>query len=452
MTGENKMTDNIEFELDKDQENEEFEVLTPAKKEIISIPVDDRVTNLYRDWKRKNLIIQPDFQRHYVWDPQKATSLIESALIGIPLPVVYLAEEENKKKSVIDGQQRLTTFFSFIDGKFPDGSDFKLRKMQIFPELKGKTFADLNQDLQERIEECPIRTITFMMGSDPELKFNVFERLNTGAVSLNDQELRNCIYRGPYNDLLKELASDKDFKTILGIEGKEQRMLDVELVLRFCAFFNKTFLKYRSPMKSFLNDEMRENQDLSEEKAEKIRSAFKNTVSLVKSMRGEKAFRRFNVGTENMKNGEWEPQKFNASLYDILMFGFADKDKNLVMRNLDAINEAYINLMSSNAEFCDSIERSTSSQQAIKRRFNIWMATLDAILDEDQKQQRCFSKELKVKLFEANPTCEICGQEIKSVDDAAIDHIEQYWRGGQTIPENARLAHRYCNCHRGRSD
>ena len=349
----------IIFERDRDQA-EDFEIISPAQREIISDPADDKVTNLHRIWKRGNLIVQPDFQRHYVWDAQKATSLIESALIGIPLPVVYLAEEGNKKRSVIDGQQRLTAFFSFIDGHFPNGSIFKLKRMQVFPELMGKTFAELDQEMQERIEECTIRTITFKMGSDPKLKFNVFERLNTGAVSLNDQELRNCIYRGTYNDLLKELASDSDFKEIIGIEGKEKRMQDVELVLRFCAFFNKTYIRYKSPMKSFLNEEMLDNQNLSNDKANGIKKAFKNAVSLIKSMRGEKAFRRFNVGTHEHKNGAWEPKRFNTSLFDILMFGFADKDKNQVMRNLDAINEAYIDLMTNNAEFRDSIERSVT--------------------------------------------------------------------------------------------
>ena len=269
----------IIFERDRDQA-EDFEIISPAQREIISDPADDKVTNLHRIWKRGNLIVQPDFQRHYVWDAQKATSLIESALIGIPLPVVYLAEEGNKKRSVIDGQQRLTAFFSFIDGHFPNGSIFKLKRMQVFPELMGKTFAELDQEMQERIEECTIRTITFKMGSDPKLKFNVFERLNTGAVSLNDQELRNCIYRGTYNDLLKELASDSDFKEIIGIEGKEKRMQDVELVLRFCAFFNKTYIRYKSPMKSFLNEEMLDNQNLSNDKANGIKKAFKNAVSL----------------------------------------------------------------------------------------------------------------------------------------------------------------------------
>lgn len=426
--------------------------LSPEKREIVSQPTDDRVISLHGDRNRGRLIIQPDFQRHYVWDRQKATSLIESALLGIPLPVIYLAEEENGKKSVIDGQQRLTSFFSFIDGRFPDGKEFKLAKMQIFPELKGKTYAELDTMYQTRIEDCPIRTITFRKGSDSELKFNVFERLNTGAVALNDQELRNCVYRGKYNTLLKELAADPDFKFILGIEGQERRMLDVELVLRFSAFLNMTYLHYKSPIKSFLNEEMRERRNLSDEKAEEIKNAFKSSVSLIKSLLGEKAFRRYLPGTNTNKYGDWEPKKFNASLYDILMFSFADKDKNLVMRNLDAIREAYIDLMTSDDEFIEAIVRSTSSLQAVKKRFDKWRIRLDSILDSDVHQERCFTFNLKKELFERGSTCAVCGQQIATIDDAAVDHIEQYWLGGKTIPENARLAHRYCNCARSKND
>lgn len=426
--------------------------LAAGTKEIFSQATDDKVDSLYKSHQKGRLLIQPNFQRHYVWDRQKATSLIESALLRIPLPVVYLAEEEDGKKSVIDGQQRLTSFFSFISGKFPDGKEFKLGKMQVFHELKGKSFSDLSDEYQERIEECPIRTITFLKGSDPELKFNVFERLNTGAVALNDQELRNCIYRGKYNDLLKDLAADSDFKAILGIEGQEKRMLDVELVLRFAAFLNKTYLHYKSPIKSFLNEEMRERQNLSDCKAEEIKNAFKNSVSLIKSLLGEKAFRRYLPGSEANANGGWEPKKFNASLFDVLMFGFADKDKNLVMRNLDAIREAYIDLMTTDEEFIDAIVLSTSSVQAVKKRFDKWRLRLDAILEADKKQERCFSLELKQKLFDSNPTCAICGQQIATIDDAAVDHIEQYWLGGKTDPQNARLAHRYCNCARKRHE
>ena len=129
-------------------------------------------------------------------------------------------------------------------------------------------------------------------------------------------------------------------------------------------------------------------------------------------------------------------------LSDILIFSFADKDKSQIMANLDAIRESFIGLMTENEDFIYSIEHSTSSKSMVTKRFDIWRATLDAILGSSTKQPRCFSYVLKKELYEKHPTCEICGQHIVDIDDAAVDHIDEYWLGGKTIPENARLTHR----------
>jgi uncharacterized protein with ParB-like and HNH nuclease domain len=147
---------------------------------------------------------------------------MESALLDIPLPVIYLSEEKDGKEYVIDGQQRLTSFFSFIDGMIPSGKEFKLTGLKVFKECNGKYFKDLEEAHQDRLRYYKLRTVTFAKDSDPNLKFEIFERLNTGSVSLNDQELRNCIYRGPYNRLLKELAEDPDFRYLMGLNGPEK--------------------------------------------------------------------------------------------------------------------------------------------------------------------------------------------------------------------------------------
>ena len=134
------------------------------------------------------------------------------------------------------------------------------------------------------------------------------------------------------------------------------------------------------------------------------------------------------------------------------MYSFADKDKNQVMTNLDAIREALIVLMTENQSFIDAIELSTSALRMVTTRFDIWRMTLDEILSQTSRQPRCFSRILKQQLYDADPTCRICGQHLADLDDSAVDHIEQYWLGGKTIPENARLTHRYCNWARSRHD
>jgi hypothetical protein len=287
--------------------------------------------------------------------------------------------------------------------------------------------------------------------SDADLKFEIFERLNTGSEPLNDMELRNCVYRGSYNALLRELAGEPDFRALLGLSHADKRMRDVELVLRFASFYHATYLKYASPMKRFFNQDMERYQNISPTEAEALRKAFKNALQNIRSILGQdQAFKRYYPGDAG-KAGRWEPKKFNASLYDVLMGVLWDKDRNQVMAALDSLREGWIDLMANHAEFREAIERSTSSQDMVRRRFDLTRNLFEGILREHRPQPRCFSRELKQQLFSSNPTCAICSQGISEIDDSSVDHIEQYWRGGKTIPENARLTHRYCNQARPRN-
>ncbi len=436
----------ITFDDDADDEV----VIAEKNSKIFTSTGDLEIESLHNKQKRGRLILQPDFQRQYVWDATKASKLIESAILGIPLPVIYLSEEKDGKEYVIDGQQRLTSFFSYIDGKFPDDKPFKLSGLNVHTELNGKRFSDLSEELQDKVRYYKIRAITFQKDSSETLKFEIFERLNTGSVQLNDQELRNCLYRGKLNIALKEMASDPDFMYICGLKGPDKRMKDRELVLRFCAFFHKSYLNYKAPIRDFLNAEAHEKRDLSDRELQELKAAFKNACHIIRSLLDKNAFKRFYKGKEGQPNGGWEPKKFNTSLYDILMYSFAREDKNKVFQNLDAIREALITLMTEDQEFVDSIELSTSSVQAVTTRFDKWRSTLQAILGVQQKEARCFSYKLKEELLAADATCAICAQRILSIDDSAIDHVKQYWMGGRTIPENARLTHRFCNWSRPR--
>jgi hypothetical protein len=128
-----------------------------------------------------------------------------------------------------------------------------------------------------------------------------------------------------------------------------------------------------------------------------------------------------------------------------------DVDKNQAYASLDALREGLIDLMASNEDFIDSILIGTSSQDKVRTRFDLTTKVVDDILKLHKSQARCFTFALKQELFQ-DPICSICNQGIQSIDDAAVDHIEQYWLGGQTIPENARLTHRYCNNARPRKE
>lgn len=440
-------SEEINLEVEND---EEYDLST--KRTIFTDQGDPEVDSLHKRYLKGRLNVQPGFQRQFVWDKVKSSRLIESALLDIPIPIIYLSEEKDGKDNVIDGQQRLTAFFSFIDGKFPDNSDFKLSGLNVFTELNGKKFNELSEDIQDKIMTYKIRVIKFKKESDNDLQFEIFARLNTGAVPLNDQELRNCVYRGRLNELLKELSQEQDFKYLLGISKPEKRMRDVELVLRFASFYFTPYLDYNAPIKRFLNSAMETYQHISLDNEIKLKNAFKNSISIIRNLLGTNAFKRYYKGTERNKNGRWEQQKFNVSLFDILMYSFSKEDKNSVFQNLDRIREALIDLMTSDQDFINSIELSTSSKKMVTIRFDKWRLTLQSILGIGTKEPRCFSYALKQQLFDNDSSCAICGNRILSIDDAAVDHIEQYWTGGRTIPENARLAHRFCNNSRSRRE
>ncbi len=445
MRGQIMDTEELILEEDQQPELEVIEI-DPGKRGIFSRTSDPTVKDLYDRYKDGDLILQPDFQRHFVWDTTKSSRLIESVILDVPLPIIYLVEDFDEKESVIDGQQRLSSFFKFLDG------ELALTGLRVRTELNKKKFVDLERSLQNKIRKAAIRTITIQKESDKDLKFEIFERLNTGSVALNEQELRNCVYRGPYNGLLREMASDPDFMFLIGINGPEKRMRDVELVLRFAAFYHSTYLNYRPPMRQFLNDDMERFQHISDRDVERCRRAFKNSVHLIRTLLGKNAFKRFYRGNDKNANGWWEQKRFNASLYDILMYGFANYDRNQVYPYLDSIREALIWLMSQDQEFVDAIELSTSAVKMVTIRFDKWRHTLDEIVGSPRTEPRCFSRKIKDGLYQQERTCALCGQRIVDVDDAAIDHIHQYWLGGKTIPENARLTHRFCNWSRPRRE
>jgi len=240
----NEIQNQEELILEETIEEEQPVEIPSERRRVYADKSDRSIYELFRKFQRGDLILDPEFQRRYVWDNKKASLLIESVLLEVPIPVIYLAEEDNGKFIVIDGQQRLRSF-RFLN------NEFKLRGLSVLSELNGKYFKDLDKEKQRKIEDTTLRVIEIRKESHPDVKFEIFERLNVGAVKLNDQELRNCIYRGRYNDLIKELAEDKDFLFLLGLREPHKRMYDRELVLHFLAFYNQTYLRYKPPYDDF---------------------------------------------------------------------------------------------------------------------------------------------------------------------------------------------------------
>lgn len=451
MDDENKLSTEELAEVSEEEiiepiEEEETPLDLPQEKRRVYSDKNDRsIFELYRRYQRGDLNLDPEFQRNYVWDDKRASLLVESVLLEIPIPVIYLAEEIDGRFTIIDGQQRLRSFFRFIN------NEFKLRKLRVLSDFEGKLFKTLDKDSQIKVEDATLRTIEIRKETNPDVKFEIFERLNVGSVKLNDQELRNCIYRGKYNNLIKELSENRDFLLLLGLDEAQKRMQQREIVLHFLAFYDQTYSKYKQPMKQFLNNEMENNKGISDEKINLLRQKFKDSISLTKTIFGENAFRRFVPGNKDKPDGKWE-KRVNMGLFEVLMCGFSKYRKNQIIPLSDAIREELIHLMVFDQKFINSISGTgTTNVDKVVNRFKIWEEALQEIVGIPKTENRLFSQEFKKKLFDQNPTCKICGNAILLLEDATIDHIDQYWRGGKTIEDNARLTHAYCNMSRSRN-
>jgi hypothetical protein len=438
-------TDNL---YEDNLEDEPLDTGTESKRIVYQLS-NPTIQSLHETWKEGDLILDPEYQRRFVWNKQKASNLIESIILNIPLPLIYTAEVDEKEE-VIDGQQRLTSIFAFVDGHFPDGQPFKLsKKLKLLSEeIGGKSFAELDKRFQKEIKRRSLQIISITEDSQEDVKFEMFERLNTNITALNAQELRNCLYQGRYNDFLKRMADYEDYQYIIDKPKYRVRMRDVENVLMFCAFYHTTPDRFSRNLTQLLNQEMRSHRNISDEQLSELEHQFKKSVQLIKHVWGNQAFNIYSLDTST-KQGEWSKQ-LNQGLFQILMYWFTPYDKNQVIPYSDLLREELLNLQIHNAEFRDTLTGSgTNSPINVRKKFDIWGSTIKGILQYPRLEPRAFSYQHKRALWDASQTCQLCGQQIATIDDAEVDHITCYWEGGKTVPENARLTHRLCNRKRG---
>ena len=434
-----------------DRDNADEDIFDKViQKKIFWRPMDYSIQELYNKHKKGELDLSPTWQRNYVYDIIKASRLIESVLMDVPLPAVYLAEEADGTMSVIDGQQRLSTFFFYIDNKFPDKQtgwkEFKLSGLKLL-DLKCE-FSKLEKSQQSKIQNTPIHVVKILNESNEDVKFDIFERLNTGSMKLNEDEIRNSVYRGSYIELLDKLAENKKFDEIVRKPNFKTRMLYRGMVLRFIALSEKTYLNYKPSMKQFCNKELRNNRNLLEETAKEYKSRFEKCIDLCYTIFGINAFRRFKTGDSKNHDGNWSVNRINMALFDIQMCCFVQYTSNQIITHADEIREAMIDLMCNNTEFIQSIEIQTSGTKQMVFRFEKWFNVLKQILTDSPPAPRVFPYSVKKQLFDADPTCKICNNRIMAIEDAEVDHVTPYSQGGPTTIDNAQIAHRYCNRHK----
>ncbi|WP_048602686.1 DUF262 domain-containing protein [Rubeoparvulum massiliense] len=279
-----------------------------------------------------NYNLNPEYQRKRVWDIKRKSKLIESCLVNVPIPPVFLYETDYNKYEVMDGLQRISTIISFFK------NEFKLEGLELWSEINGCKFSDLPEELRNLIHRRYLSAIIILKESSKgkerelELKQFVFERLNTGGMELSPHEIRNALHPSNFNNMVNELADNKIFKLMIKNTDDELiRMEDREMILRFFAFKSAIKCDYKRGIKVTLDNYQIAAQKFNEEQVEDAKKYFMNVIENVHSIYGDKAFMKSNKG------------KFEKMIYDTVMLSVSkllDEGYDLeVLRRRGTVNQ-----------------------------------------------------------------------------------------------------------------
>jgi hypothetical protein len=344
-----------EFEVDETEGPEDSDVET-LRFDIASYPADYTVKVLVQKWQDKQLVI-PEFQRAYVWNQPKASKLIESFLIGLPVPQVFLYKDrETQKLLVIDGHQRLKSLAQFYSEQFRDSRIFRL--VGVHPRWEGKRYSDLDEPDRLRLDDSPLRSIIVQQLSpdDQESIYLIFERLNTGGMNLNPMEIRKTVFHGPAIELVETLNLDPNWRSLLGLQGPEPRLKDVELAVRVLALASR-WRDYSKPMKTFLTRHMERVAKLTDAERADLDLRFRLATQTAYAALGERPFHlrgRLNVAV------------LDVTLGALMETGTGDADQ---------VAACFSSLVASPG-FQQSIYFNTSDVQVLKSRFQAFLGCL----------------------------------------------------------------------------
>lgn len=339
------------------------------QRKLFIKPYDRMIKDIVEDIGRKMIVLDPDYQRNYVWKNDKASLLVESILLNIPIPVIYASEDCEGKWLIVDGVQRLCSLKRFFN------DEFKLTGLETLSELNGKKFSALEPFIRNKLERGELRIIVLQSDSDNNIQFDIFMRLNRGSVTLNEQEMRNCLYRGKLNTLIKDIANNNSYVKEIFPVTKTNRMSTNELILRYLAIsenYDKesgTLSNYDGRIKNCLNNFMKKYQNPDEEKLVYFKNKFEQQIEKSYSIFGKYAFRKEDGGN-----------KINASLYECIMIAFENYDLDLLLSKKQEILFKSKKLVS-DINFEKSIDKATGNTETLKYRLETYIKAIKDIVE-----------------------------------------------------------------------
>ena len=362
---ENSLQAHSEIEedgLEVEQDDGEEEITHPFNPEKLKIrTVNLLVGNLISRIKYGEVDLAPDFQRMSgLWNLQRKSRLIESLLLRIPIPVFYVAADENEHWSVVDGIQRMTTINDYATG------EYALDRLEYLNWLNGYKYENLPRPMQRRIDETHLIVNVIEPGTPPEVMFNIFLRINTGGLTLNGQEIRHALHPGPVRQYLKELAESKEFLLATDSSVNPKRMGDRECVLRFLAF-------YIEPWEGYTNNDLNGHLASVMDKLNVMSSKERETLScdFKKAMRA--AFETFGNDAFRKRTDSWSGRRpVSKALFETWSVQLARcspaQIATLVDRRED-VQSQFIELMRNDGEFDRAISYATGTPSRVQKRF-----------------------------------------------------------------------------------
>ena len=306
----------------------------------------------------------PPFQRRFVWSQRHASRFIESLLMGLPVPGIFLYRDVEKNQHlVVDGQQRLRTLQYFFSGTFLER---KFRLVGVRDEWDGKSYEELESADKLRLSDSIIHSTIFQQDEPKDTQkslYFVFERINSGGIRLSPQEIRNCINDGPLLAAVREMNEDPNWRKVFGVK-KNPRLKDQELILRFIAMRERSS-SYARPMRDFLNSFTADNEGMKIDNLTKIGKAFRECVKACWDANGREGFR--------------PNRSLNAAVFEAVMIGVSHRlDTTPGVIDTTRLHERYSSLID-NSEFSRACERATADEETVRTRHRLAIAAFSDI-------------------------------------------------------------------------
>lgn len=339
----------------------------------------DLLLDDYRNTSR--FLLQPFFQRNYVWDDLRKSRLIESIIMGIPIPTIYTYTRHDSneiKEIVIDGQQRLKTIKLFVNNVFP------LDGLTLNAYLNGLRFDDLPNNVKVRFLNYTLHIVNITNVADDKIVLDMFKRFNTGGVALTPQELRNCYCSGQFNEAIKNLSGYKAFKELFNFE--KDRMQKEEYIVRFLALY-EDLTSYTQDAQLLLDNYYCKKLKLEETNLEELTSNINNltrifmkTVDACIIVFGKNSFKNFIIFKSNDTKVRGFYRRFARAVFDMQMLGFADIDLDIISRHRHKIKASFENMMAYSSEIKQNL--SHSSKLKTLQRIDTWKKLVLEVIDD----------------------------------------------------------------------